>query len=204
MKKRIYLLLITLILLALFLRYFTFDFNSIILNLYFVPYAFTFFIFSIYLKNKEFKEAKRLLNYSIITFLIFYLLFNSLQFIMNASVINNIFTNSYNISSNIKFNYLDFSPILFGIIYYITHSMFIALFEAIQSIGKNTHAIVLSLYIVILFDTIVTVPIIYFKDIFFLNDTFFLLVKSLTHSFILNIFLILIILFLYFVTPKKA
>lgn len=172
-------------------------------------YSFTFLILGYILTKYKYREAKKAIKISIILILLFLLLASILNNIsgnaeseINQSLLN-IFT-PYNIlifGQNIYI--FDLSIILILLIYYLTHNIFISINDTLNTITNKYLSFGISIFIAFIIDTMLMVPTLYIKDIYYTNLVAFDIIKYLTANFMVLIIMSLLSLLIYTLIFQK-
>ncbi len=175
-------------------------------------YPFTFLIVALMYKKYNMRYVRKTLFIGFILIIIFYLLmsiFNTIDGITSSNEIANslreIFTPfSFTISDKFIY-YPDIALLLtFTVIYFISHFIFITIYEAIEGITNHLIGFILSIMIGFTLDRILFVPL---SNIPYIIDgtlSYESLIELMTANFITLIFSSLIILGIYAIAYKKV
>ena len=168
-------------------------------------YPFSFLLLISIYEEKGIKYVKQLLFYSFIFILLFYIIvsiLNTINGITTSKIITDslreIFTpNNFTVGS--KFIYYPKLEIIltFSIVYFISHYIFITIYEATIDFTYNIIAFILSLLIGFILDQLLFIPLSNLPNL--INKTMIYedLIKLMTANFIMVIFTSIIILFIY-------
>ena len=168
-------------------------------------YPFSFLLLISIYEQKGIKYTKQNLFYCFILLLLFYLIasiLNSLDSITSSKIITDnlreIFTPN-NFIINSKFFYypkLEFL-LTFSVIFFISHYIFITIYEAVLDITYDIIAFILSLLIGFILDQLLFVPLSNITNL--INQTLIYedLIKLMTANFIMVIFTSIIMLGIY-------
>ena len=175
-------------------------------------YPFTFLTLAVMYKNFNIKYVKQNIFASFILLFIFYLLvsiINSIDSITSTELISdnlrNIFTpNHFTIFKKFVY-YPDITLLLtFSVIYFITHYIFITIYEATISVTNHLIAFILAILIGFILDQLLFVPLSNIPRLIDGTLKYQELIKLMTANFIIVIFSSIIMLFIYSITCKKA
>ena len=200
-----------LLLTSIFLEKYIYIAHNLNVNVGLLVYQFTFFLLIIMYNKNNIKYSKQCLFSSFILLLVFYLIasiLNTIDSVTSSQVISNslreIFTpNSFIIGSKFIY-YPNISIILtFAVIYFISHYIFITIYEALLSISNNLIAFILSLLIGFILDQLLFVPLASIPHLMDGTLQYNELIKLMTGNFIIVIFSSVLMLIIYSIAYKK-
>ena len=170
-----------------------------------IIYPFSFLILTTIYHHKGIKYTKQTIFFTFLFLLLFYFMMtilNSIEGITSSKNITDslrtIFTpNSFTIDS--KFIYYPKLEIVltFSLVYFISHYIFITIYEATLDVTYNIIAFILSLLIGFILDELLFIPLSNLSNL--INKTMIYedLIKLMTANFIMVIFSSIIIFFIY-------
>ena len=175
-----------------------------------IPYAFSFLLIALIHNRYSLKEARLSIYYTYLLLFLFYIiiiLLNTIDSIIATKLISDslkeVFTpNYYNIKSLVLF-YPNYSLITFGLIYFISHYIFIIIYEVITDSSNRLIGFILALLIGFILDQLLFVPINSISGLVDGSITYKLLIEKMTASFIFLILSSLVLLIIYSITNKK-
>lgn len=175
-----------------------------------IPYAFTFLIPIILVNKYKFKSAKKIINYSFFSILIFYAVVTilssipaAINFIETENIIREVFTPySFTIFGLIIY-YPDFTILGLALIYLLSHNILISVYEALCYYTNKHISFMFGLFISFIIDSMLLVPLLHFKEIFYKNIITIDIIKMLTAHFMIMIVLSLIISAIYSISIRK-
>ncbi len=174
-------------------------------------YPLTFLFMVITYKKLSIKYVKQNIYVNFILLLLFYFLvsiLNSLDSIISTELISdnlrNIFTpNSFTLFSKF-FYYPDLANLLsFSVIYFISHFIFITIYEVIEGYSNYLLAFILSILIGFILDQLLYVPLSNIPRLLDGTLIYQELIRLMTANFIIVIFSSVIMLIVYIVAYKK-
>ncbi len=176
-----------------------------------IIYSFTFLFLLLSYQSNNLKYAKSIIYKSLLVFSLFYIiiiLLNSISGIPESNLISDslrqIFT-PYTFSfKNIVLYLPSVTILLFMLVYFLTHYLFLATFEAINSNSNYLVAFILSIMISFILDQILYLPIANLVDLFNNSITYKDLIDMLTAHFIVVIFSSIIISMIYLIIKERS
>ena len=176
-----------------------------------IIYSFTFLFLVLSYQSNNLKYAKSIIYKSLLVFSLFYIiiiLLNSISGIPESNLISDslrqIFT-PYTFSfKNIVLYLPSVTILLFMLVYFLTHYLFLATFEAINSNSNYLVAFILSIMISFILDQILYLPIANLVDLFNNSITYKDLIDMLTAHFIVVIFSSIIISMIYLIIKERS
>ena len=174
-------------------------------------YPFTFLILALMYNNKNITEVKESIYFNFLLIIIFYIIIsilNSLDSITSTELISsnlrNIFTPNYLIIKNFILYYPDLINLLtFIVVYFLTHYIFITVFEVIKVNINSPVAFILAILISFILDQMIYVPLTNLHSLINLEITYQNLIEYMTANFIAVIFTSILMLSFYLIKKRK-
>ncbi len=200
-------LIILLLLSVIFKDEFIFIAPHLDISLSIIIYSLTFLILGFIFYNSNFKEAKFSIKNSVVTVIIFFIfttLLNSFMgLFIGANFITTVFTPNRLIFDNFVFYYFDFNILLILLVYYLTHLIFISIYDTLSDITNKYLPFIVSLFIAFIIDVMLMIPVILVRDIYYGNVIFLDIIKFLTSHYIALIILSSSLSFIYSAVISK-
>lgn len=177
-----------------------------------IIYPFTFLLVVLMYKKYNMKYVRKTLYSSFILLFCFYLLMtilNTIDGITSSQIITNSLRNIFTPNSltiNNKFIYYPNIAVLltFTVVYFISHFIFITVYEAIEGTTNHLIAFILSIMIGFTLDQILFTPLSNIPRIIDNTLSYKSLIEIMTANFIVVIFSSVLMLFIYAIAHKKV
>jgi uncharacterized PurR-regulated membrane protein YhhQ (DUF165 family) len=174
-------------------------------------YPFTFLILTFIYNKYTIKEAKYSIYISFMLLLVFYLIasiFNSIEAVVSSETVSEslriIFTPNHFIIKNIIIYYPNLINLLtFSVIFFITHYIFVVVYEAIESTTNYLIGFILSILIGFILDQLLFTPLVSLPHLIDHSLSYNALIETMTANFIIVIFSSLVMLIIYSINQKK-
>lgn len=181
--------------------------KNIILTGGIIVYPFTFLIISFISKYYGYKASREAIFISLLIYISFFVIM-----IIGVLPQSNATTSAYNtiiqyFFTNSSFNIgkaTIFYPTLgqfFSVLisYLVSHLLFATIYNAVSKFTIDYLAMGLSLFIAIILDRLIFMPILYFSGLMNQSNSFDYLIKCLTSEFIASIMITILLIIIYFV-----
>ena len=175
-------------------------------------YPFTFLVLVLMFKKNNVNYVKESLGATVILLLVFYLLLtilNSIDSVVSSQFISdslrNVFTPNHLTVGN-TFIYYPNIMLLFtySLVFFITHYIFITIYEAIEGITNYPIAFILAILISFILDQLLFTPLSSLPLLIDKGMNYKQLIELMTANFIIVIFTSVIMLFIYAIAYKKV
>ncbi len=175
-------------------------------------YPFTFLVLVLMFKKNNVNYVKESLGATVILLLVFYLLLtilNSIDSVVSSQFISdslrNVFTPNHLTVGN-TFIYYPNIMLLFtySLVFFITHYIFITIYEAIEGITSYPIAFILAILISFILDQLLFTPLSSLPLLIDKGMNYKQLIELMTANFIIVIFTSVIMLFIYAIAYKKV
>lgn len=176
-----------------------------------IIYPFTFLVLSLMDNRQSIIRVKRILFYTFILLLVFYLLIsiiNSIDSVTSTKIVNEnlreLFTPNYFIINKMYFYYPDLITLVtYSLILFLSHYIFIVNYDVFGGYVNDKAGYILSYILSFIIDQILFIPLISIKQLIDLTISYKNFIENLTASFIVVMFSTIITFLIYVIAKKR-